>query len=274
MKNARSYNAYGDNLARKKRRRFFVKLLLLFLATVGVGVSLFYIIFFSQLMQIKDVTITGLKTLKPNGISSIINSEMETDFFSQLHIKLQKNIFFFDEAQAKSEILAQFPIIKDLEINKNYLHKLVLAITERTAIGTWCFGDDGSTSLTTSCKYFDDDGFMWSNAIRSSGSLLLTIEDLRVIPEKTNRADTVLVDIIKNIVSGLNTIGIKINKLEIPNATGDLKVYTNRDYYILFNAGPDTDKQINALKIFLNEQNKDFHPEYIDARIAGRIYYK
>ena len=244
------------------------------MALIGAGLSIFYLLFFSQVMQIKDITINGLKTLKPEEILTVIDSEMNRNFLHPLHIKLQKNILFFDDAHTKSEILSQFPIIKALKIHKSYLHKMVVTITERNAMGTWCFGQDSLTPPTASCRYFDNEGYMWNKAIRSSGSLLLTIEDLRTMPENINKADSVFIEAIKNIIVSLNALNIEINKIELPNdPTDDLKVYINQDYYIVLNARLDLDKQLDALRIFLSS-NKDMHPEYIDARIAGRIYYK
>ena len=66
-----------------------------------------------------------------------------------------------------------------------------------------------------------------------------------------------------------------IKRIEIPaDFIDDLTVHTAKGYYILANTGSGMDKQLDTLRIFLKNKGADFHPEYIDIRIEGRVYYK
>lgn len=266
---------YRDTLAQQKKRRFFIRLLLLFLSLLTVGGLIMYALFFSSAMRINDISIIGLKTIEPEEIRAMIEPVIEQSAFNLPAFKPRKNILFFDPEPVLESILAKFPIIKDIRITKDYFHKISFNITERTPLGTWCFTDHGSTLLTTGCSYFDDEGMLWGKALKSSGSLLLIVEDGRIFSEHQNRVESGFLENIQEAMTGLDGLGVKVNKVVIrPDSINDFYIYTIQGYYIIFSEEFPLAKQIEVLKIFLNEKGRDFKAEYIDLRIEGRVYYK
>jgi len=265
------YNRYGDNLARKQRRHFFLKLGLALLLVFGVAILVIYGMFFAEFLQVTDVEIVGLKNLKSEEILPIVDSLLSQTVFDPISIKPQKNILFFDEGILIGEILGRHPIVQNVEIKKNYPHKVMIMITERTAMGSWCF------IANQECKYFDEEGVFWGKAGQSSGSLFLLINDLRANTDsgKLKKADSLFLGSIKAILSGLDGLAIKVTRVEIPaESIDDIYVYTIKGYHMLFSANSDIKEQIETLKIFLSNQDDNFKPEYIDVRIKGRVYYK
>src|SRR3989344_1950689 len=218
-------NSYVDNLARERRRRFFIRLLASVFCGVMLGGVSAYCLFYSGWMDINSISINGLKSITEDQISPTIRTMIEKNVVPILNIRFQRNVFFFNPKPVKEAILARFPVIKAIEISKDLPHKITLNITERTVLGTWC--------LNNSCHYFDEEGVLWGKALKSSGSLLLNVEDLRP-NEGQAKIDTQMLAGIKEAVSGLQNIGVKINKIEIPqDSIGEFKIYTTRGYYLI-----------------------------------------
>src|SRR3989344_4539714 len=137
--NIYNYNKYGDNLVRKKRRRFFLKLSIIFGGFVTLSGILIYFLFFSNLLQITEQNIEGLKTLKNEDIYSVTDPIINQIALGIAALKPQRNIFFFSNEFTVGKILADFPVVEKVEIKKKYPHKLIVSIKEREPIGVWCF---------------------------------------------------------------------------------------------------------------------------------------
>ncbi|OGM99903.1 MAG: hypothetical protein A2817_01570 [Candidatus Yanofskybacteria bacterium RIFCSPHIGHO2_01_FULL_39_8b] len=260
------YNSYGGILARKKQRRFLLWLLVAVVIILALAGSVVYLLFFSPWMKITNIEINGLETVDSAAMYSMIESaKNETIYLTE--VKPQSNILFFDTKALRNKILSDFPVIKEVNTSITFPHKLVVSIKERTPFGTWCF--------ISECRYFDDSGVLWGQALRSSGSILLSIDDLRKSEEQIVTIDKNILEPIKKTIDGLNTIGIKIRKVEIPEGEiGDFTIYTFVGYKLLFNNSSDILGQVVILKILLDQKEKEFKPEYIDLRIDGRVYYK
>lgn len=276
-----NYNKYGDNLARKKRRHFFLKVLIVFVIFLGLIALSVYFLFFSKFLQITEQNIEGLQTLKSEEIYYILDSTINQTAFGISSLKPQKNIFFFNDKLVVNKILSSFFVIEWVEVKKEYPHKLVIRIKERDAIGTWCISKedggvtDSSTLLTTSCRYFDKNGVLWGKALKSSGSLFLTVEDMRSADIYPDVIEPSFYQSLNQVVSSLESMNTVIKKVTIPpDSINDFLVHTSRGYPIIFSANSEINKQVDSLKIFLANQSQNFKPEYIDARIGGRIYYK
>lgn len=262
-----NYNPYGKNLARQKQRRFFIKILSLILIILIFSVVLIYIAFYSHMMRIEAININGLETVKPEEILATINPLINQEIFGILKLKPQLNIYLFDGEYIKDKIYRDFIIIKEIEIIKEFPHGLAINIEERKPLGTWC--------LKNNCYYFDEFGLIWGEAIRSSGSLLLSIDDLRTFDEPMKKIDEKMLQSILMAVDEINKKNIKIKNISIDGSLiGDFRIKTLDGFDILLNNDVNIVEQIKILKILLDEKGDSFNPEYIDLKIDGRIYYK
>lgn len=260
-------SSYTDGLAHKKRRRFFIRLYSVMAVLLLTAGAFIYGFFYSGWLDITSITIAGFKSIDEDQLSPIIRSVIENGRIPLLGTRYGKNTYLFDQNTAKEHILAQFEVIKDVQVKKEYPHSIRIEITERTPVGTWCFVDG--------CSYFDNDGVLWGKALRSSGSLFLTIEDNRIFPEHQNKLDGVLLENILSAIIGLKSLNIKTNKVVIrPDSIDDFYVYTIPGYYVMFSQELSVAEQIEVFKIFLEEKGQNFKAEYVDLRIKGRIYYK
>ena len=263
---------YQDKLAEKRRRVWILKILFfvgLVIAAVGF---ILYLLFFSGFLEIKELSVNGLDKVNSDRFHSEFNKRLNLKWLGLL--EHQKNILTFDSDTFKAEMLAAFPEIKEISVSKEPPHALNINVVERTTVGIWCFVSGSSAELTTSCKYFDKEGIIWGEAAKSSGFLILIVEDMRPDISEINGE---LLDNAMLISKQLKEDGIFINRFVIQDKfIGDFSAFTSGGYELLFSMDFEVSKQLEVLEIFLADKKDDssFDPQYIDLRINGRIYYK
>lgn len=270
---------YRDNLTEKRRRVRVLKILFFAGLVIAIIGFILYLLFFSGFLEIKEVSIEGLDKVSSDEFNGKLNKRLNSKWLGLF--EYQRNVIFFGSDNFKVEMLAVFPEMKDISVSKKPLHALNITVTERETAGVWCFVN-GSAEPTTSCKYFDKEGFAWGEAARSSGFLILEVDDLRqgiqeTIRQDSPQVDRELLDSIILISESMKEKGIFINKFTIQdNFIGDFNAFTSSGYELLFSVDSDVRSQLDTLDIFLAEKkdDPDFKPQYIDLRISRRVYYK
>jgi len=159
-------------------------------------------------------------------------------------------------------------------VRKKLLHGLVFNFSERKPVGIWCFKE--------SCSYFDENKVLWGQPAKSSGFIFLTIDDLRETADKKIDDDffKLVMEVAKSMTGEVKNIVI------LAGSFNEFRAYTAHGYYIIFSTDSDIKNQLDIFKIFLAEKKdslptgavpdgrQGFHPQYIDLRIDGRVYYK
>jgi hypothetical protein len=240
--------------------------------TIIIVAGLIYLLFFSKLLDVREVSFNGLDTINSDDFKSKIEEQLNRKIFKYLPRK--DNIFFVDTSDLETQLASTYPVFKKVDIRKKLLHGLVFNFLERKPAGIWCFTSTSSAQVNN-CQYFDEDKVLWGESAQSSGFIFLTIEDQR---EKSSRQ--VDDEFFKPIMEVARNMVGEVKKIVIPkNSFSEFRVYT-ADYYIIFSTEFDTKNQLDVLKILMSEKAKDsslpdgFHPQYIDLRIDGRVYYK
>lgn len=263
-KNIRHY----DKLAEKRRKRFILKILFFIGLAMAIVGFLLYLLFFSGLLEIKDVSVSGLNKVGGDEFNEELNERLNSKWLGL--VEHQKNVLFFDSDAFMAEILSAFPEIENMSVKREPPHTLNIGVMERATAGIWCFVDG--------CKYFDKEGVSWGGAAKSSGFLILIVDDLGPNIKEINRE---LLSGIMFILERLKKDEIFINKFIIPDKfIGDFSAFTSGGYELLFSADSDIRRQLEVLEIFLAEKKDNpppaggFKPQYIDLRINGRVYHK
>ena len=255
---------YQDKLAEKRRRVWILKILFFIGLSAAIVAFILYLLFFSGWLEIKGVSISGLDKISNDDFNRKINERLNSKWLGL--VGYQRNVLVFDRDAFRAEALAAFPEIKEIFVNKEPPHTLNIDVVERTTAGVWCFA--------SGCKYFDEEGAIWGEAARSSGFLILVIEDMR---QNIRTLDRELLGSIMLISRRLKEDDIFINKFVMPNNfIGDFSAFTSAGYELLFSMDSNIENHIKSLEIFLAEKKNDFDfdPQYIDLRINGRIYFK
>lgn len=262
MRPASVKSKYADNLARQKRVRFLIKIAIISAAVLAMFGAMFYFLFFYGLMDIKVITFEGLNYINSDELRGKISQKFEDRYLG--YIQYKNNLYFLNTDDLRSEILSQYTILESVKIEKKMPHEIVFKFKERSAIGVWCFVDD--------CVYFDDQANTWGPAIKSSGFLILAVEDLRESDKK--EIDLEYFEALKLFVDNKN-LPLLIKGITIPkDAFRDFKAHTQTGYDLLFSLDSDISGQLEVLKIFLkDDKNANINFRQIDLRIDGRVYY-
>lgn len=223
-----------------------------------------YFALFSSSLHIQQINVSGLKKVDAKAVDDRIHQQLEQVWLS--YVKPQKNIFLFDSDRLRSSLLNQFPALKDVTIEKDPMHSISLTFVEREPLGIWCFKND--------CRYFDDEGALWGQPVRSSGFLLLTVNDQR---ERDKTIDPEFLEAVREVHKGFQGIHVGLKNITIPaDRLREFQADTSKGYPVLISLDSDLAKQMEVFRIFIEKKaiDKNFRPQYVDLRIDGRIYYK
>ncbi len=262
-------NKYTDNLAHQRHARFLFRISMALAATLVAGGGVFYLLFFRNLLDIETITLNGLNTAGSDEFRAGINERLERKYLGLIPRK--NNLFLLNTSGLRSEILAKYPILESLEIRKAMPHELIFNFKERKALGVWCF--DNIPSGRDECFYFDSSGDTWGPAARSTGFLIFSVEDQRNL--EAPKIDGEYFNAIKKLTDKNAKLPVTVKDITIQEKSyRDLRVNVSAGYSLLLSLDSDISAQIEALKIFLANQDKDFKPQYLDLRVDGRVYYK
>lgn len=253
-----------DEVARRHRREFVLKIVIAVAGALFVVGGIIYILFFAQLFDVRDIGFNGLATIDSGEFQQKINTYLNQKILK--YLPRRNNTFFIDTGRFEKEFSSAYPVFKSVDVQRKLLHGLVFNFSERKPAGIWCFDKD--------CSYFDNDKVLWGRPGKSSGFIFLTINDNRQT-DKKEFADEFfkpIMEVAKNMLGEIK--GITISE----GSFNEFRVNTS-GYYIIFSTDSDIQNQLDILKIFLDDKIKNsgpggFHPQYIDLRIDGRVYYK
>ena len=266
---------YKDKLASKRRHNFQIKTALISISVLVIFASIGYALFYTPWLKVTAVTYGGLTDGHQNDVGQIVDSALNSKV---LGIPVGRNILFVRADSLEASLASKLSFIGNISIQKKYFHTLKITATERQAEGVWCFG---STALTTSpdCKYYDHDGVTFGQAVQSSGTLLLNVDDLRIQSASMSPAtiDARFLKAIQTIVPVLTSQDVKVKNITIPADTyTEFNVLTGDTYVIKFSLDSDINGQLDVFRIFRTQKMTDgvLHPQYIDLRFDGRVYFK
>lgn len=251
------------------------KVLFVLVITLVVFAGLIYGLFFTKLFDIREISVTGAATISSEEIVSNVNEQLTHKFLS---INRSSNMLFLKSNGVIKELSEDYPKLESITVKKEYFHKLNIEVKERSSVGIWCL------MKKEQCLYFDKEGIIYDDAPNTSGFLVFNIKDER--SRETNLGDRVESQIwLEDLALArqkLTELGFQIKELVIPEDSFD-------EFYAVVAAPPsggwrvhlsiDTDivSQVNNMASFLKQKlssERISQLQYVDLRIADRIYYK
>jgi len=258
--------------ARRKRKLSFrlTKKIFYFVFTASAFGGIFYFLFVSSVFSIKEVNITGLKTIPEKQVMAEVNNIFSSKKFGFLE---SRNYFIFSVNDLKASLDESFPKVGEITIKKDP-EVLEIVIEEREAIGVWCSGRE--------CFYFDKHGIIFEEAPKSTGSLILSIQDGRkmagsdpaILGEAVlNGGQISFFQEAKDLVS--RNFPFNVRKFIITEKS-DFELITSETWRVLLDKKESPEYQLSNLKYLLDEEIKTrrLELEYVDLRLGNRLYYK
>ncbi len=234
------------------------------LVFAAAAVFLVWLFLFSPVFKITAVRLPE---------NEIVSSDDVYKYISAIApLNLGKNLLYLPTDRLESELAANYPEITDIVISKKPFHNLTVDFQKRIQIGIWC----GASN----CYYIDKSGVIFKEAPQTEGSLVLKINDTQQSGESLgNRvlsgdALNFMMDF-KSEIESHNQF--KIIEFNIkPAEDVDLEALTDGGWRIYLDAGQNPSAEAGNLFAALNGaiKNKQQNLKYVDARVAGRIFYK
>jgi cell division septal protein FtsQ len=269
----RKKNRQNSDSSREKKgsssRWLLGFLWVLFLATIA------YALFFSGFLTISEVKISGLNKLEELPVRSVVDERRAGKYFNLLS---KNNLVLFPENNLKKALPERFKRVEDVQIKRIFPDKIELMIKERKLTMLLC-GSDQCYILNERGEAYPANNFSSEELEKEN---LITLRDLsssQVSAENNPLEDNFREFTLSLAGSVLEDVGIRLKKqYETPSRmSGDLKAETEEGWKIYFSESIGMEKELLMLRTVLErkiEKEQQKNLEYIDLRIANKVFYK
>lgn len=251
-----------------------ISILMRFLIMAFIGVII-YILFFSPLLSIKSIVVSGAQNIDSQDIINIATADIEGKY---INIFLKNNIILVNKNDIEIDLRDNFKRIESVEMGRKFPDKLLIKIKERESILVFCSGNQ--------CFVIDKNGQAYAQADFEANEL--GERDLNVLRDSSQKAismenfymDAGLAQFAADIKNNLKQeLDIDVEQeIQTPMfISGDLRFNTVKGYAIYASYDIGAPKSIEMLKTALNnaiDNNKQADLEYIDLRLDNKVYYK
>ena len=144
---------------------------------IGLVFFVVYSLFFSQSFLIKEIKVSGNKSINSENIENIVVTEISDMKFGFI----PGNNFLFDKNEkVKTKLAKEFSEIKFVEVKKIFPNGLEIKITEKEPTVIWCRLDN--------CYYIDNNGVVFmcadNNLKTDNGKRIVKIIEEEIIKEE------------------------------------------------------------------------------------------
>lgn len=269
MKKNPELNRYISNAGKARRRKkMFIFSLLGIAGFFGIFIFVGLLFFKGNLLQAEAIEITGFKNTTDDQVRSALESQVLGDGFWSNLLGFQNILIWPDSIDHPERFL---PAVKSIDIERSIFDKKIFArVTERSAYGIWCEGDE------TECFWFDDGGYIFKKGLLSEGTLIKAVRDNsgRKLGLGTNVLPPEAFENLKSVFTALTESGVGFSTVE-------LKDLSLGEAWIKSAEGPEIYmslrfSSVNSLPLLktLKDQGGLSKLQYVDLRIPNRVYYK
>ncbi len=257
----------------KSRKKLFFKIIFVLATFIFLSLIL-YVLFFSQLLMIKTINIQGNQDLKKSVILEKVQTILDG---KQMGIFKKNNLLLIKKQEVIDCLLTNFQQIRHVQVIKIFPTELEIKIDERKPTLIICSDNR--------CYFLDEKGQAYANF---NQSLQAKNNRLPILLDQSNQnnklGEYVLTKEYLGYILGiknelLEKLGIKISYpiKTFSLVSGDIRVETQVGWKIYFNREINLTKEIEMLKLILNnkipeQQRKEL--DYIDLRINNKVFYK
>ncbi len=253
----------GDK--KNKKKYFYISIFFIFF------VATIYIIFFSNIFKINNITINGLERLNSVDVQNYIQEKQDVN---RLIFLSQDNLLFINTKDLASDIQKDFKLA-NASVDKKFFHSLEINLRERPIAFIWQDDDMRSFSDAIGCLITDA---LVTPDTQANLAILESESDLDYLKDDgcldlDEEYFTALFNLNRELVSYPSLL---VDKFIVSSELNSLVVDLNKGPNIIFNIKEDMLKQINKLLIIQQEQEEEqfLSLQYIDLRFGDLIYFK
>lgn len=230
--------------------------------------SIFYLLFFFEFFQVKNINIEGQNKVSADSIKLLAESKLD----SKVLFLNTKSIFLVRSGEIKEQILSDFPQVAKAEVRRELPDIIDIKISERVGQAVWCREER--------CFALDNEGIIFEEIFDTA------TDTFRVKGGSGDRPDLKLGDKItdKDKLSQVLYLEsklrdkIKISLAEINMVSDErLNAKTLAGWEVYFDPGEDLNWQMDKLYAVLDKEipsEKRDELEYIELRFGNLASYK
>lgn len=273
-------------LKKKKRRGFLRRVLIITLGFIVVFGILSYVSRNAKI-NINTIEISGNKIIDTGLIKNIVDEQL-TGYYLKIFPKT--NFIFYPKTLISNELGIKLKRLKNISLSLKDVNTLLVSVSERTALYTWCgVNPPGLENSEQKCYFLDENGFVFGEAPYFSGEVYLRFYGLGDLNQDNPVGFYFSRKIFNNLILFKNEVekmGLKAKAFYIlPD--GDIKMFlpskdgTSKDPEVIFKSNADFNQVAENLQASLGTEplqskfKKDYTSLlYIDLRFGNKVYYK
>ena len=280
MNNRIFYTPKEKKQFHRKHRGFRWYMAMGIILVLMFGTGLFFVVRISAL-QVADITMSGLDTLREDNVRQEVALALNGSY--ALGFIPYRFIIAVPIEAITRHLQNRFPLIGEVEIQKEFPDKLFLAIRERELFGVLCndatLQEDLDMPKDTACAYIDTDGIAYQQAPQSHGFLITKIStDDESIPYtgQAIKKETIdrMIDLSKILppIIGSPILGYEL----LRTSSREMRVFTRQGFSLLMKRDGDKDALMFILKTVLEKEigQRRAQLDYMDLRFGNKVFYK
>ncbi len=253
-RNAKIYSTTSKNKESFSLPGWFWKVLFLVILLLIAGWFLIY----SEYFKIKNLEVNGYSN--PSVKNAIQSLEGQ-------------NLILLSFGNIEEDLMREHSSIKDIQIDKVLPATLRVRVDVRKPEIIW--------QVSQKNYYIDPNGIIFSldeeddlTEDEKNNLLIIVDADELEVQEGSIILTKQFIDFFKETSNDFEQFtDAKITKSEISQTTFQIKIFTDKGFYVLLDTTREVMPQLEGLKKVLLE-HKDNIKEYVDMRVEGKAYYK
>jgi cell division septal protein FtsQ len=232
----------------------------------GMACGGVWLICFSPALEVREISVAGAGDISGRNCTEFIEGEVtkKIAFFDS------KSILLFNLEQTKKEMLARFPQIQDVKIERQFPSKIIASVEERRGVAMFA-GAAGKKFLVDSAGIAFEETAGQDNLMEISGDKdqgVIKLGDPAIAKETLLGILRIKEEMLAS--SGITAVSASVDSPE------RVILQIREGWYVYFNPLKDIDSQSSKLTAVLNDEafkSKISNLEYIDVRFT-RVYLK
>lgn len=228
------------------------------LLVVGGVILIIYTVLFSPLFRVRNIAVRGNSELTSQELVKQTKIILAGSF-------LGTNSIFVNTDEVGKQLKDNNYQLEAVRVERTLLGGVRITVKEQQATLQWRSGSSVFVLSGNGVAYAQLDGV---------DKALPLIEDSTNLPVKIGQkiVPSSFIDFVRSADQQIALIGLKVTNQSVAETTTELYVKTDKGYIVKFDTTRGVEEQLADLRAVLAK--KIVPKEYIDLRIAGRVFYK